>query len=218
MAHLMELSAAIDREVKRRRAKLRHQRARYTRMLAKIRATHTTTDKVKLQLRSDRHRFTTTKATLTRLPGMLQAKFAGELWKGDVDEESGCVFISKDGLVFEHILNVLRGGYDVPILSGLEAETFKNDLDYFGLTEQVAKMEEKKLGGKWKWNSVGMGNLLQLSANDMCVTKNGVDQHTQSTVLGTMKFEAGRGTLFNLNTSNTSTVRSSMSGRPSSVV
>lgn len=56
-----------------------------------------------------------------------------------------------------------------------------------------------KYGGEvWKWNRVGMGNLLQLSVGDMCVTKNGATQNARSTVLGTMKFEAGRHYFFKL--------------------
>jgi hypothetical protein len=69
---------------------------------------------------------------------MLATKFGGEGWKKDFDKETGYVFINKDGLVFEHILNVLRG-YQYPTLTEHEEEVFRNHLEYYGLTEQVAK-------------------------------------------------------------------------------
>ena len=196
--YFAELSGVFAHGMSRRRAKLVHQHQRYTRMLEKIRETHTT-EKVKLQLRSDRHKCSTTLRTLTRLPGMLKGKFSGDLWRGDVDKESGSVFLGKDGMVFEHVLNVLRGGYSLPILNELEAEMFKNDLDYFGLTEAVAQMKPTpKSCAKWVWNSQGMGNLLQLSAGNLCVSKVSGTCHPQSTVLGSVQFKAGGQYFFKL--------------------
>lgn len=70
-------------------------------------------EKVRLQLMQEDARFATQQQTLTSKGGVLEAKFASQnLWVADLCED-GSIFIDKDGVTFEWVLNLLRG-YPLP--------------------------------------------------------------------------------------------------------
>lgn len=110
---LVEFCQAIKVDVSRRRELFEEKKKRYNRLREKIDAT-VSTEKIRLQLQEDTQLFSTTIRTLTRVPGMLQAKFSRkEMWEGDIDADDGSVFLNKDGFTFDIVLNLLRG-YPVP--------------------------------------------------------------------------------------------------------
>jgi hypothetical protein len=129
-SHTVPVVAAAWKDLRQREEEAEQEVAGEKRLRAKIESA-VGGEKVKLQLRQERCRFSTRVTTLTSRPGKLQAKFARD-WQADV-EESGAVFLNANGTTFELVLNMLRG-YPMPAnLTPEERESFAHDLEYFAL-------------------------------------------------------------------------------------
>lgn len=135
---IFEECETFVRSVEAKRSSFERKKQSYARLLGKIEAT-VSTEKIKLQLQEDSQLFSTTLATLTSKPGMLQAKFSRkEMWEGDIDPDDNSVFLNKDGSTFDIVLNFLRG-YPAPNnLTKMEKKSLESDLDYFALGDTFA--------------------------------------------------------------------------------
>jgi hypothetical protein len=127
---LVPVVAAAWKDLRQREEEAEQEVAGEKRLREKIAAT-VGGEKVKLQLRQERCRFSTRVTTLTSGGGKLQAKFARE-WQADV-EENGAVFLNANGTTFELVLNMLRGYPFSANLTAAERESFAHDLEHFAL-------------------------------------------------------------------------------------
>ena len=131
-----------------RRAILKEKADSRKRLLQKIEST-VSVEKVKLQLMQDDARFATQQCTLTSHPDSKLARQFSNLERLGQDKlKDGSVFIDKDGAVFEHVLNLLRG-YPLPDgLSEQQLESLKHDLEWFMLDDLLKSAVPPKVE-KW---------------------------------------------------------------------
>mmetsp|Transcript_41955 Transcript_41955/g.96286 ORF Transcript_41955/g.96286 Transcript_41955/m.96286 type:complete len:371 (+) Transcript_41955:37-1149(+) len=99
---------------------------------------HTSSNRIRLDIGGTA--FSTSKATLTRVPGsMLEAMFSGRHQVRPEDE--GVFFIDRDGRHFHHILNYLRDGDQwLPPLDPETCQEVAREADYYGLPEMMEKL------------------------------------------------------------------------------
>lgn len=95
-----------------------------------------------IKLKVGEHKFTTTRATLCRIPGtVLEAMFSGRHQELHQDEE-GHYFIDRDGKHFHHILNFLRHETIVTLpLDVTEKSELAFEADYYGLDGLVSGLQ-----------------------------------------------------------------------------
>jgi hypothetical protein len=95
-----------------------------------------------VKLKVGEHKFTTTRATLCRIPGtVLEAMFSGRHQELHQDEE-GHYFIDRDGKHFHHILNFLRHETIVTLPSDVtEKSELAFEADYYGLDGLVSALQ-----------------------------------------------------------------------------
>ena len=60
-------------------------------------------------------------------------------------DDFGAYFIDRDGTHFRHILNYLRGNFDVKSLTENEVKQLSVEADYYGLHKMVDLLVPKKL-------------------------------------------------------------------------